>query len=158
MDSHDDKKEALRIFNPEQFRQDPPHYSYEEEGIDQHWKNRHFLSSLDFALTGIRTAIRDERNMKSHLVGAVLVFGFGLLFSLELVEWLFICSAIFGVIVLELLNSAIENLVDLVCGKNFSTFAKNAKDMAAGAVLLTSIYALIVGIIIFLPKLWALLS
>jgi undecaprenol kinase len=61
------------------------------------------------------------------------------------------------VIILEVINSAIENIVDMVCGTTFSTYAKNAKDMAAGAVLLMSICSAIVGLIIFVPKVLALL-
>ena len=57
----------------------------------------------------------------------------------------------------EIINSAIENVVDLASEYHFSMLAKNAKDMAAGAVLFISLYAVIVGLLIFLPKIWALI-
>ncbi|MCC9793209.1 diacylglycerol kinase, partial [Streptococcus agalactiae] len=57
----------------------------------------------------------------------------------------------------EIINSAIENVVDLASNYHFSMLAKNAKDMAAGAVLVISLFAVLVGLIIFIPKILALL-
>lgn len=74
-------------------------------------------------------------------------------FRISAVEWLFLLLVIFLVITLEVVNSAIENVVDLASNYHFSMLAKNAKDMAAGAVLLMSGYAVITGLIIFVPKL-----
>lgn len=62
--------------------------------------------------------------------------------------------SIFLVIAFEIMNSAVENVVDLASDYHFSMRAKNAKDMAAGAVLVVSGFAVITGLIIFLPKLW----
>ncbi|MCC9813377.1 diacylglycerol kinase, partial [Streptococcus agalactiae] len=64
---------------------------------------------------------------------------------------------IFLVITFEIINSAIENVVDLASNYHFSMLAKNAKDMAAGAVLVVSLFAVLVGLIIFIPKILALL-
>lgn len=150
-------QEDLKIFDAKAFRKDKITTSFETRAIDQHWKNRTFLSSLDFAWSGIRQAVREERNMKTHLAAAGLVGLAGLFFQVTAMEWLFLLSAIFGVVTLELVNSAIENLVDLVCGPRFSDFAKAAKDMAAGAVLLWSVYAALVGLLVFVPKVLALL-
>lgn len=61
------------------------------------------------------------------------------------------------VITFEIINSAIENVVDLASNYHFSMLAKNAKDMAAGAVLVVSLFAVLVGLIIFIPKILALL-
>ncbi len=63
----------------------------------------------------------------------------------------------FLVITFEIINSAIENVVDLASNYHFSMLAKNAKDMAAGAVLVVSLFAVLVGLIIFIPKILALL-
>ena len=71
--------------------------------------------------------------------------------------WLFLLMAVFLVIALEIVNSAIENVVDLASNYHFSMLAKNAKDMAAGAVLVVSCYALITGMIVFIPKIWHLI-
>ena len=72
-------------------------------------------------------------------------------FSLNWLEWLFILVAIVGTITLELVNSAIERVVDLVTTE-YHPLAQQAKDIAAGAVFLYAIFSIIVGIIIFLPK------
>ncbi|MFL4357592.1 diacylglycerol kinase family protein [Streptococcus uberis] len=121
------------------------------------WKNRTVTSSLEFALTGILTAVQEERNLKSHLVSAFLASLAGIIFKISAVEWLFLLLAIFLVICLEIVNSAIENAVDLASSYHFSMLAKKAKDMAAGAVLVMSLYAVLTGLIIFLPKIFALI-
>lgn len=120
------------------------------------WKNRTLSASLDFAITGIVTSFKEERNMKKHLLSAILAIGCGFIFQITMVEWLFLLLSIFLVICFEIINSAIENVVDLATDYHFSMLAKNAKDMAAGAVLLMSCYALITGLFIFVPKIWAL--
>lgn len=121
------------------------------------WKNRTLTSSLEFAFTGILTALREERNLKSHLVSAFLAIIAGLIFNISAVEWLFLTLSIFLVIAFEIVNSAIENVVDLASDYHFYMLAKKAKDMAAGAVLVISMYALITGLIIFLPKIWSMI-
>lgn len=121
------------------------------------WKNRDVISSLEFALTGIFTAIKEERNMRNHAASAVVVVLAGLLFRVSAIEWLFLFLSIFLVISFEIMNSAIENVVDLASDYHFSMRAKNAKDMAAGAVLVVSGFAVMTGLIIFVPKIWNLL-
>ncbi|AEF24762.1 diacylglycerol kinase family protein [Streptococcus parauberis] len=121
------------------------------------WKNRTVTSSLEFAFTGILTALSEERNLKSHLVSAFLAIVAGLIFNISATEWLFLTLSIFLVIAFEIVNSAIENVVDLASDYHFYMLAKKAKDMAAGAVLVISIYAVISGLIIFLPKIWHLI-
>ncbi|MBA2795403.1 diacylglycerol kinase [Streptococcus porcinus] len=121
------------------------------------WKNRTVTSSLEFALTGIVTAIKEERNLKSHLLSALIATIAGIFLAISATEWLFLFLAIFLVIALEIVNSAVENVVDLASEYHFSMLAKKAKDMSAGAVLVMSLYAVITGLIIFAPKLWALI-
>ena len=118
------------------------------------WKNRDVISSLEFALTGIFTAFKEEKNMRSHVLSAVAAIISGLIFRISATEWLFLLLSIFLVIAFEIMNSAVENVVDLASDYHFSMRAKNAKDMAAGAVLMVSVFAVITGLIIFLPKLW----
>ena len=118
------------------------------------WKNRDVISSLEFALTGIFTAFKEEKNMRSHVLSAVAAIIAGLIFRISATEWLFLLLSIFLVIAFEIMNSAVENVVDLASDYHFSVRAKNAKDMAAGAVLVVSGFAVITGLIIFLPKLW----
>lgn len=118
------------------------------------WKNRELIASLEFAVTGLVTAFKEERNMKKHLASAVLVVFAGLIFQVSVTEWLFLLLSISLVIAFEIVNSAIENVVDLASDYHFSMLAKNAKDMAAGAVLFVSGFALLTGLIIFVPKIW----
>ncbi|KXT76017.1 Diacylglycerol kinase [Streptococcus sp. DD12] len=112
------------------------------------------VSSLEFALTGVFTAFKEERNMRKHLVSAVLVLIAGLIFQVSRLEWVALVFCICLVMVMEIINSAIENVVDLASDYHFSMLAKNAKDMAAGAVLVMSAGAAIVGCLIFIPKIW----
>ena len=128
-----------------------------DKNTENKWKNRTVYASLEFALTGIITAFREERNLRKHAVSASLAIIFGFVFRISRVEWLFLLLAIFLVIFGEIINSAVENVVDLASEYHFSMLAKNAKDMAAGAVLFISLYAVIVGMMIFLPKIWLLI-
>lgn len=121
------------------------------------WKNRELVASMEFAWSGLLTAFKEERNMKKHLLSAVLVVVAGVVFRVSVTEWLFLLLSISLVIAFEIVNSAIENVVDLASDYHFSMLAKNAKDMAAGAVLFVSGFALLTGIIIFLPKIWQLI-
>ena len=120
------------------------------------WKNRELIASLEFALTGIFTAFKEERNMRKHALSAILAIVAGFLFGISVTEWLFLLLSVSLVIAFEIMNSALENVVDLASDYHFSMLAKNAKDMAAGAVLVISGFALVTGLVIFVPKLWAL--
>ncbi len=116
-------------------------------------KSSGVLHSFRYALQGIIHAFLKERNMKIHVVISILVMIVGMAVKLTPMEWLFIVFAIGGVITLELLNTAIERLVDLVT-PDFHPLAKQAKDVSAGAVLIFSIVAVIIGLIIFIPKIF----
>lgn len=107
--------------------------------------------SFKYAFEGIITTIKEERNMFIHFLIAIIVVITGIYVRLSLNEW-FICLLLFALVFsLELINTAIENTVDLVTTKK-NKKAKIAKDAAAGAVLIAAIFASIIGIIIFLPK------
>ena len=121
------------------------------------WKNRDLVSSLEFALTGILTAFKEERNMRKHAVTALVVILAGFVFQVSRIEWLFLLMSIFLVVAFEIMNSAIENVVDLASHYHFSMLAKKAKDMAAGAVLVVSLLAAVIGVLIFLPRIWDIL-
>lgn len=107
--------------------------------------------SFGYAFEGIFTCIRKERNMKIHCVFAILVIIAGIIFGLSLTEWC-ICLTLFGLVMaLELVNTAVEAVVDLVTEER-KPLAKIAKDTAAGAVLIAAIMAAGAGCIIFIPK------
>ena len=108
-------------------------------------------SSFSYAFQGIMTCLKNERNIKIHCTMAALVVTAGAILRISAVEWS-ICFALFGLIMgLELVNTAIEAVVDLVTEER-KPLAKVAKDTAAGAVLIASVMAAIAGLIIFLPK------
>ena len=98
--------------------------------------------SFGYAFEGIFTCIRKERNMKIHCAMAVLVVIAGIILKLSPVEWC-ICLGLFGLVMaLELVNTAVESVVDLVTSE-YKPLAKIAKDTAAGAVLIAAIMAAI---------------
>ena len=94
---------------------------------------------------------------KRRAVTSLLVLLAGIVFQVSRIEWLFLLLSIFLVIAFEILNSAIENVVDLASHYHFDMLAKKAKDMAAGAVLVVSLFAAVTGLIVFIPRIWDLL-
>ncbi len=121
-------------------------------------KNKSFLESLKHALNGIQTVFKEERNMTYHVSFSLLTLLAAWFFKINQTEWLFVLTAIFLVFITEVINTCFENLVDLVTNHTYHEIAKKVKDMAAGAVLLAACFAVIVGLIIFLPKLWHLIA
>ena len=112
---------------------------------------------LNKSFGGIRTGIRKERNMKIHCLAVIAVTVAGTFLHIKPVEWC-ICLLLFGLILsLELVNTALEAVVDLVT-KEKKPLAKIAKDTAAGAVLVSAIAAAIIGCIIFVPYLLELIK
>ena len=113
--------------------------------------------SFGYAFEGIFAGIRGERNMKIHCFAAVCVIVAGVLFHISVTDWC-ICLVLFGLILsLELVNTAIEAVVDLVT-EDKKPLAKLAKDTAAGAVLIAAVMAAMAGLLIFVPKLVSLLK
>ena len=91
--------------------------------------------------------------MKIHLLLGALVLLLSWYLNISKNEWLWMLLTIFLVIVMEIWNTVIENVVDLATNKEFHPLAKKAKDMAAAAVLVTASFSVVVGAIIFIPKL-----
>ena len=109
------------------------------------------IESFKYAIEGIYTGIQEEKNMKIHIFIMILVIILGIMLRISKIEWI-ICIILFGnVISLELINTAIENAVDLITKEN-NPKAKIAKDTAAGAVLIMAISSAIIGLAIFIPK------
>lgn len=121
-------------------------------------KNRTFFSSVDFALQGFKTVFKEERNMKFHCIGAVIAIGAGFLFQLNWQEWLWILLVVFLVIAMEIINTIFENVVDMFTNYHFHPIGKKIKDMGAALVLFSAFFALVVGSIIFIPKIFAWIS
>ena len=110
-----------------------------------------FSVSVGHAIDGIEYAVNHERNVKIEILFGILVSIAGFLFHISIFEWLVILLTIAMVITLEFINTAIERVVDLVT-TDYKELAKSAKDVAAGAVLFMSLFSVIIGIVIFLPK------
>ncbi|MGX7271659.1 diacylglycerol kinase family protein [Enterococcus haemoperoxidus] len=121
-------------------------------------KNKHFIASLEFALQGIKTVFKEERNMRTHLLMGVAAIIAGFVFQLAISEWLWLLLAIFLVLVMEIINTAFENVVDMVTDFHFHPIGKKIKDMAAGAVLLTAGFAVVIAVLLFVPKIWQILQ
>lgn len=102
-------------------------------------------------MEGLRYFFRSEVNGRIHLVFAVVVLIAGIVFKLSSLEWLFILLCIAGVISTEMINASLEGLCDIIQPDTDSRI-KAIKDMAAGAVLVVSIASLVIGLIIFIPK------
>ncbi len=116
---------------------------------------RKFLQSLKYTIAGLLSATKSERNLKIHLIFSLLVVTAGWLLHISILEWMIVGICIGGVISLEILNTAIEQLVDVVSKEKKPELGR-IKDIAGAAVLVGAITAAIVGILIFLPKIIAL--
>jgi len=106
--------------------------------------------SFKYALNGIFTALSICRNLKIHYLFALLAILGGWYFDITRIEFMIILLAITLVVTLEMMNTAIEKVVDLLT-ERYHILALIAKDVAAGAVLIASIVALIIGALIFGP-------
>lgn len=109
------------------------------------------LNSFKNALHGLKCAYKSEAHLRFHCFIALLVLIFGALFRLSAGEWIACSLCIGSVITAELINTAIEAAIDLATN-DLHPLAKKAKDVAAGAVLVCAIMSVLIGIIIFLPK------
>ena len=114
-----------------------------------------FINSFQYPIKGLRYAYKNEQNLAVDVGIALLVLIFGFLFKINKYEWAILMLTIGLVISCELVNTAIEAVVDLVT-EEYHPLAKVAKDTSAAAVLIFAIIAVIVGLIIFLPKVIAL--
>lgn len=115
------------------------------------------LRSFKYALAGIAYAIKTQTNMRVHVTAALLVILAAVLLQISARDWLFLLLAVTLVITTELINTALEAVVDLA-SPEIHPLAKIAKDTAAGAVLVTAAFAVIVGIIVFYEPLLKLMG
>lgn len=115
-------------------------------------KNHPLVESIGYALEGLKFTFVEGRNFKIQVGFGILVTILGLVLKISNSEWLALILIISIVLILELINTAIETVVDMVSLK-FHPLAKITKDCAAGAVLIAAIASIIIGVIIFLPKL-----
>lgn len=114
-------------------------------------KSNNLISSFKYAMQGILRAFKTERNLKIHTSMMMIVVILGVIFKIAVWEWI-TCIILFDLVIgAELLNTSIEEMVNLL-SPEIRVHAKYAKDIAAGAVLIFATASAIVGVIIFLPK------
>ncbi|QUH21043.1 diacylglycerol kinase [Alkaliphilus sp. B6464] len=114
-------------------------------------KVRRLIDSLNYAFEGIIYALKTQRNMKIHFIVAILVLVASLFFDLTRIEILILFLTISMVIVAEMINTSIESTIDLITDK-YHIFAKIAKNVAAGAVLIAAINSIIVAYLLFFHR------
>ncbi len=120
-------------------------------------KPRKLMSSFPYALDGLYLAVKLDQNVRFHLIVSVIVLLFSFYFKITVIEFLFVLLAIFFVLISEMVNTAIEEMTNLITREHHEN-AKVAKDIAAGAVLLSVIFSVVIGVIIFIPRVLSLLS
>jgi diacylglycerol kinase (ATP) len=111
------------------------------------------LKSVSFALAGIAAMVRSQHNAWIHLASTIVVVTGGLWFQISRAEWVWLILAIIAVWTAEALNTAFELLCD-VASPEFHPLVKQAKDVAAAAVLIAAIGATIIGLLVFVPHLF----
>ena len=114
------------------------------------------VKSFGYAIKGMFIALKEEQNMRVHLVAIAVVTFAGIYLGLTATEWAIIALTIGFVVSLEMVNAAIENLVDHV-SPEFNKEAGKIKDLAAGAVLVAAIVATVIAVYIFGNKIFDLI-
>ena len=120
--------------------------------IESYKTSSNVLKSFKYALSGISYVLKTSRNFKIQLIFAVTSLMIGFLLQISQSNYVILIATIMSVLILEILNTSIESIVDLLVKKEFSSLAKISKDTSAGAVLLASINSVIIAVYIFVPK------
>lgn len=115
------------------------------------------LKSFGYAGNGIKEAFQNEPNFRVHVIAGIIALILAIYFKFSVEKFTILILTIFFVIILELLNTAIEKVVDKI-SPNYSRLAKVAKDVSAAAVLLSAIAAVLVGLLLFGPYILQLVS
>ena len=112
---------------------------------------KRLFRSFGFAFKGIKYAFDTQPNFRIHIVAGASAVAMGFVLQISAAEWLWVILSIAAVLSAELLNTAIETLTDLV-SPTYNTKAGHVKDVSAGAVVVVATFALLAGVIIFVPK------
>ena len=120
--------------------------------IESYKTSSNVLKSFKYAFSGISYVLKTSRNFKIQLIFAITSLMIGFLLQISQSNYVILIATIMSVLILEILNTSIESIVDLVVKKEFSSLAKISKDTSAGAVLLASINSVIIAVYIFVPK------
>jgi len=120
--------------------------------IESYKTSSNVLKSFKYAFSGISYVLKTSRNFKIQLIFAVTSLMIGFFLQISQSNFVILIATIISVLILEILNTSIESIVDLVVKKEFSSLAKISKDTSAGAVLLASINSVIIAVYIFVPR------
>ena len=112
------------------------------------------LKSFKWAIEGLKFCVRKEKNFQLHCLAAIIAIAAGFIFKISSAEWMFILICIALVLAVEMMNTAIEHLCNII-HPSVSPSVKIIKDVSAGAVFLVAVMAAVCGAIIFIPKLMA---
>ena len=141
--SNDSEREALNLSN-----------NLQKFNKRSSWKIAKDLpTSFLYAAKGLKYSFSTQRNFRIHVGFALVAFALGLLLGLDKSDLAIMALTATSVLIVELLNTAIESVVDLAIGKRFHPLAQIAKDCSAGAVLVASISALLIGVLLLFPPL-----
>jgi len=114
--------------------------------------SKNLYESLNYAYLGIVYCFKYSRNFRIQIFCALITIFLGRLLELNGIESIVIIATIFSVLILEILNTSIESLVDLVVGNKYSRLAKICKDCSAASVLIASINSIFIAVYVFFPK------
>jgi diacylglycerol kinase len=114
-----------------------------------------FIASFRYAFRGLWYALRTQRNARVHISIAILAILLGVVLHISAVEFALVFVAITGVFIAEMFNTVFELCIDLA-SPDYHPLAKTAKDVAAGAVLLSAVLSVVIGLFVFGPHLWGL--
>ena len=118
------------------------------------FQSRSFKRSVSFALNGVRLAFRSQRNFRKHLLIAFFTFIIAFLLRVSVTEFCLILFANGFVLVVEMMNSVVEFVFDAYYKNKWAKLAKLAKDIAAGAVLVSAVVSATISFIIFIRKIY----
>ncbi len=116
-----------------------------------------FVAGFGYAFSGLWYALRTQINIRVHLSIAILAILLGVVLRISAIEFAMVFVAIAGVIIAEMFNTVFELCIDLA-SPEYHPLARTAKDVAAGAVLLSAMLSVVIGLFVFVPHLWVLLE
>lgn len=115
------------------------------------YKDKSFIKGVNYCLEGIATTFKNERNFRIEVFFGICAVICSFVLNISILEWVIIVFMITLVLVLELINTAFESMVDLYT-QEYNKIAKTTKDVIAGAVLVTCMFSLVIAFLIFFPK------
>ncbi len=115
-------------------------------------KVKELIDSFNYAVSGIMTAMKLEKSLRIHYIAAIAVISLSTLFNLTRVEFMILLLTVVLVVVLEMINTAIEKTIDMIT-REYHPLARVIKDVSAGAVLIATFNAVIVGYLMFFERL-----